>query len=306
MMAALSLFVLPVLLVWRGLRGLTACHPVERAGVAIALWLGASAVSHFLLRWIGVPHIGAIAIESVAAVAFAWGPWTKRTVVGGAHRDAPARGDAARIASLAVLGVGVTAAGVIAARRVAAWPHGAWDAWAIWNVQAAFLAQDGDAWRGAFTAGTVVSHPDYPVLVPSAVARAWVFTGVEATWVPALVSVAFVAATALVVVGAAWRTRGPAVASAAFALLLSPALLVEGAAQQADVPLACFSVLALVLATGAPRATARLVLVGVLCGCAAWTKNEGLVVALALPALLVADAARREVSVAQALSRSIS
>lgn len=301
MTMALGLWALPMWLAWRALRGLSPCHPLERIGLAVALWLGLSAVAHFLLRGVGVPHVVALALELVAAALCALVPWSRWSVDrpsadtddDGAP-EGPGTRDAVTMAAVAVLALGALAAGVTLFGHLTAQPHGAWDAWAIWNRQAAFLAQHDEAWRGAFTAGTHISHPDYPVLVPSAVARGWALTGVDVTWVPAAVSVLFLVATACVVVGAAWRVRGPAVATAAFALLVSPAFLAEGASQQADVPLACFTVLALVLATASRATTMRLVLVGVLCGCAAWTKNEGLVMALALPALLVLDVGWRE------------
>lgn len=301
MTTALWLWALPMLLTWRALRALPECHPIERLGVALAVWLGLSAVAHFLMRWAGVPHVVALFVELAVAALCGLGPWPR----GGRGRsradtsgDESPRGlvsrDAVSMAAVAVLALGALAAGVTLLGHLAAQPHGAWDAWAIWNLQAAFLAQDGEAWRGAFAADTLISHPDYPVLVASAVARGWALTGVDVTWVPAAIAVLFVVATTCVVVAGAWRVRGPAIASAVCVVLLMPDFLAEGASQQADVPLACFTALALVLATSAPATTMRLVLVGVLCGCAAWTKNEGLVVALALPTLLVLDVARIE------------
>src|ERR1700678_522499 len=52
-------------------------------------------------------------------------------------------------------------------------PVGNWDAWAIWNLRAKFLAGPGGAWRYALSPLLNNSHPDYPVLLPAFIARVW-------------------------------------------------------------------------------------------------------------------------------------
>ncbi len=176
--------------------------------------------------------------------------------------------------------------------HLAAHPEGTWDAWAIWNVRAAFLAQPSESWRLAFD--PALAHPDYPLLLPGAIARAWVFTGSQPAWIPALIAVAFIVATALVITGSLWRLGGPLIGLAGLAMLMTPEFLFLGTAQIADVPLAFFAVAAVVLAAAPPPvASSRLVLAGLACGCAAWTKNEGLVLAVTWPVLVAASAGWR-------------
>ena len=175
--------------------------------------------------------------------------------------------------------------GLIVANHLGSHPEGTWDAWAIWNARAAFLAQPTETWRLGFD--SALAHPDYPVLLPGAVARAWVFVGSQATWIPALVAVAFTVATALVVTGSLWTTYGPVMGIAGLALLMTPEFLFLGTAQIADVPLAFFAVTAVaVVATRPPIRSSSFVLAGFACGCAAWTKNEGLVLAASWLVLL--------------------
>src|SRR5713101_6323539 len=64
-------------------------------------------------------------------------------------------------------------------------PHGGWDAWAIWNLRARFLYRAGDAaWRDAFTEVIDWTHPDYPLLLPTFIARTWKLMGAESQTVP--------------------------------------------------------------------------------------------------------------------------
>jgi hypothetical protein len=56
-------------------------------------------------------------------------------------------------------------------------PHGQWDAWMTWNLRARALVRAGPAWRTLFAPPTV--HGDYPLMVPAAVARIWVYGGAE-------------------------------------------------------------------------------------------------------------------------------
>ena len=63
----------------------------------------------------------------------------------------------------------VVACAVLLVDWIGAHPHGRWDAWAIWNLRAKFLATPSDRWRDAFDPVVSWSHPDYPLLLPLAV-----------------------------------------------------------------------------------------------------------------------------------------
>lgn len=170
-------------------------------------------------------------------------------------------------------------------------PHGGWDTWAIWNLRARFLARGGFA--DAFAPELEWSHVDYPLLVPTAVARAWLLTRGEALLAPALVAAQLWAATLGLLFAGLERLRGTTTAAAGVAVALSASFFTAHAAlQYADVPVGQFLLGAVVLgAFGAhvsPAAAWRpLALAGAHAGLAVWTKNEG---ALMLVALILAAA----------------
>jgi hypothetical protein len=168
-------------------------------------------------------------------------------------------------------------------------PHGDWDAWAIWNTKARFLFRGGEAWGTLFSPELV--HAGYPLLLPGAVTAGWLMLGHETTAVPAAVAFAFTYGIPALILGALaclrdWYT---AVWATLVTMVVWP-LTYYGSAQTADVPLAFFILLFLVLVAlelGAPRARSSLlpVLQGVALGCIALIKQEGLPCALVLVAM---------------------
>jgi hypothetical protein len=190
----------------------------------------------------------------------------------------------------------IAMATVIASLRAA--PHGDWDAWAIWNQHARFLFRSGgsDTWRRFLEIGW--SQPDYPLLLPAAVARVWGYAGHDSTLGPALVAMAFGIASVTLVVTALDGRR----AWIAGALMLgATAFLTQVPSLCADVPLACYIVATLAVACGdgrqlgqsSPQITA--LMAGATSAMAAWTKNEGIVFALLMLIVTVAVAVRRSV-----------
>jgi hypothetical protein len=165
-------------------------------------------------------------------------------------------------------------------------PHGAWDAWAIWNLRARALFRAGDAWRESFS--TLVPHPDYPLLLPLSVMRGWMYTGVETTAVPAALAWLFTASIiALVTAGVAGLCGRAQGYIAGIALLGHLFFVTHASSQYAEIPLMFFYVAAFVLIafhneTSNGQGRGALVLAGFAAGCAAWTKNEGLLFLLAV------------------------
>jgi hypothetical protein len=172
-----------------------------------------------------------------------------------------------------------------AAKSIEANPDGGWDAFAIWNLKAKFLAGDHGAWRTAVApvardALSGSSHPGYPLLIPSAVASAWTAEGETASATPAALSVLFAFATAGLLCGAIALLRGQAAGLLALLLLLaSEGFVSQAGSQYADIPLSLYflaGVMLLALAAENGWQTGTLLLAGLCCGLAAWTKNEGL------------------------------
>jgi hypothetical protein len=158
-------------------------------------------------------------------------------------------------------------------------PHGDWDAWAIWNLRARFLFRAGDSWRETFSPFLLWSHPDYPLLVPVTVARAWLHDGHETTVIPQLVAGLFTFGTVGLLVAAVTLLRGPLQGYLAGCVLLGTVGFIDlGSAQYADVPLAYFLLAVAVLLALHDRQQGPItlpVLAGFMTGLAAWTKNEG-------------------------------
>jgi len=129
-----------------------------------------------------------------------------------------------------------------AAMRLWAYPHGdGWDAFSIWNLRARFLFLGGAHWRDGFTASLPWSHPDYPLLLPAAIAHFWVYLGHDAPAVPAVIGFLFTFSTVALLFAALslFRGRTPAMLGA-IALLATPSFIEQGTSQYADVPLSFF------------------------------------------------------------------
>jgi hypothetical protein len=172
---------------------------------------------------------------------------------------------------------------VVAASRS---PHGDWDAWAIWNLRARFLYRGGDSWRDTFTNAIAWSHPDYPLLVPGATARCWYYAGEETTLAPQVVAGLFTLATVGLLIATVGALRGRTQGYLAGIVLLGTFSFVElGHAQYADVPLGYLllaSLSLLIVHDHLARESWLALLAGLLAGFAAWTKNEGALLAAAL------------------------
>lgn len=159
-------------------------------------------------------------------------------------------------------------------------PDGGWDAWAIWSLRARFLYLGQGDLAQATTPQLSWSHPDYPLLLPGLIANVWTLIGTESPIVPAVVSLTFAALCVSILstaVAAIQGTRWGVIA--AMMLLGTPAFLEMARRHFADIPLATFSLAAVVLARRATESDDPRGLwagAGVLMSLAAWTKNEGL------------------------------
>jgi hypothetical protein len=171
-------------------------------------------------------------------------------------------------------------AAVAFAADTAVMPHGAWDAWAIWNLRARFLYRGyPDYWRDGFSPMLAWSHVDYPLLVPLAVARGWTLLGRESTAVPAALAAIFALSAVLGAAGSVGHVRSTRRGwLTAVAILACPAFVKYSSSQCADVPLAFFILATFVWmfrAVESPSDHSAWLVAGASAGLAAWTKNEG-------------------------------
>lgn len=188
--------------------------------------------------------------------------------------------------ALALALSGGAVAATILARQA---PFGGWDAWTIWNLRARFILRGGQDWAAStFASELAWSHPDYPLLIPMFIVRGWRYLGSESQAAPIWVSGTFVAATvALLICGSgllSTRDKGPI---AGLLVLGTPFFLIHGMSQYADVPLSYFVLAGLILSCLGLRSPGKAglgfwILAGCIAALAAWTKNEGIVVAVAV------------------------
>ena len=251
------------------------------AGLVSAVWF-----AHLVL--LGAAHqANVVAVELVllAALVFA----NRRGVRAGDVPVVPGRERGAAPAALA-LGIAAAAALVSFVETTLAHPQGQIDAITIWNARALMLSDSGAEWRRAFTVSSL-HHLDYPLLVPITVARSWQYAG-ETFLAPAINAFSFLFAAAGVCWGALRMLRGSVAAFGGAALLLAcPAYVAVAGMQYADVPLAFFTGATLALLVLHARQPASghglLWLAGASLGCALWTKNEGILFALVVPAAML-------------------
>jgi len=177
-------------------------------------------------------------------------------------------------------------------------PHGEWDAWAIWNGRAAFLSSLAGDWPGA-ALQINRGHGDYPLLLSLSVARFWAYLGAPSPLAPQALALLYLGSLVALLVSAlsVFRSRSQGLL-AGIVLLAAPPIVEIAAYQQADLPLAFHLLATCVLLVGSSHAAGRersrlLAAAGLALGLAAWTKNEGLALALAAPcAYLFASFAR--------------
>jgi hypothetical protein len=156
--------------------------------------------------------------------------------------------------------------------------YGGWDAWGIWNLRAKFLFLGGPFWQDAFSAKGSLSHRDYPLLIPTSVARVWSYAGTDVPLAPILIGALFTAATGGLLLSSLSKLHTKSQGFMATTVLLANSyFLVLGAAQYADLPLGFFflSTLALLCLYEQTRDPGVMALAGATAGLATWTKNEG-------------------------------
>ena len=312
MFLGLLLFAPPIVIGWLLVRLLIA--PPRRSGwmgpwfeIALGAGLGIGMVSmvFFALLWAGVT--GRAVLLSIEAVMIAGGSWLLvRRLTPKSVPEPAAKSSWIWLLRAAAVSVLLFFA-LDAAKSIEATPDGGWDAFTIWNLKAKFLAGGSGSWRnllapvgGRRNTLAGASHPGYPLLLPSAVASAWTIQGDTAEASPAALGLLFSFAAAAMLCGAVAWLRGEAAGLLALLLLLaSEGFASQAGTQNADIPLALYllgtlGLIAIAADQGWPRG--MLLLAGLSCGLAAWTKNEGLPFAILAIAAVVWNGGRKAAS----------
>ena len=178
------------------------------------------------------------------------------------------------------------AGGLLLWLRADAQPSGNFDAYAIWNMRARFLfLSDSRTWKEAFSPVLEWwTHADYPLLWPLALLRAYFSQGRILSQAAVFQTVVFGAGLlGLFIAGLRILRPGYQAVIGGLALVGLPWFIHFTAFQQSDVPLAYFYLAAMILFLLDQREAhpGLAALAGVAAGCAAWTKNDGIVYLIA-------------------------
>src|SRR5580704_10040147 len=252
------------------------------ASLGAGVGMGLTSILFLLMDVSGVASAAAIfGVDVVLVGILAW-QW-QRTRASGVESTSEGTSSGFRWTWLLALafGAALLLSGIRLVQMAAALPVGEWDAWALWNLRAKFLAGPSGAWRYALSPLLKNSHPDYPLLLPSFVARVWKAGGTMDAIVPILTALGFFAALIALLVSVIALLRGVASAFLAGLVILSTtSLLTWAPSQYADVPLAFYylAAIALLFLEGSQTEGQRWTLLwaGLCTGLAAWTKNEGI------------------------------
>jgi len=168
-------------------------------------------------------------------------------------------------------------------------PFGEWDGWAIWSSHARYLYRAGPVWQQYIVNS---AHPDYPLLQPAATARLWRYLGTDISEPAGVEAVLITISGVLVLAAGLWELRRSSLSFLIPMLLVgTPFYWTLGVWQYADLPLSVYILITLVLIYlyWERRLVPHLLLAaGFAAGCAAATKNEGLLFALVISfALLI-------------------
>ena len=248
--------------------------------------LGAFSILFLVWRALGVASVPTIDVLAFAVLLVAW-RLSRRLVPGAPVLSAPGCDFPGWLRGSLTAGFAAAlgAALYCAVRRTIAYPNGeGWDSFAIWNLHARFLFRGGAGWREGFSAFIPWSHPDYPLLLPAAIAHFWSYLGHETYAVPAIIGLVFTISTVGILFSTLMILRGGNVAMlGGLALLATPSFIEQGTSKYSDIPLSFFILATVVMlclhdaSVGASAPTAgRIALAGLAVGFAAWTKNEGL------------------------------
>ena len=176
-------------------------------------------------------------------------------------------------------------------------PNGDWDAWAIWNMRAKFLAGGSGMWHRALAAeagGSMLgsSHPGYPLCLSAYIAALWTVSGDYTSAVPITVSLLVSAALVVLLAASLAALRSTSIGLLAGVILAGTELYSSQTAWQYSDLLEGLAFLASVVLLAAiwndPAPSRRtLIALGLSAGLAPWIKNEGIPFAAALLALIV-------------------
>lgn len=156
--------------------------------------------------------------------------------------------------------------------------HGQWDAWAIWNLHARYVAEP-VYWKNMFQ-NLEYAHPDYPLALPATIAFFCRLAGGFYLLIPYTIHV-LVMLSVPVLIYTEMRRKSLLVASLALLLFVTNDMyIIQGVSQMADTLLAFFFLAAFVCFDYARENRQMIILSSAFLGLCMWTKNEGIMLAM--------------------------
>ena len=231
---------------------------------------GVVACLYFLCLLVGLPLWASAAVILAGVAVLCW--WLSGLAKRVFKENVPQLHPVAVAAFLICLYWLATGAAETAAK------HGGWDAMAIWNFHARYLA-DGHLWRNLFL-NTDTEHPDYPLCLPSLVGFLFRLGG--GTGQPVISYMVGYLCTLLVPLLLFFylAPRNTVVALVVLFVLSTDAFyLSSGVSGYADTLLGLFFLVALMAWEQAPQQPVFSAVAYFFLICGAWTKNEGVILA---------------------------
>ena len=157
-------------------------------------------------------------------------------------------------------------------------PDGRWDAIAMWNFRAKFLALGNESWNRMYFDTCDYSHRDYPLFLPCIIARGFNYAGKIDTVIPIFFSWLFTILSFILPFLYLKRFKSKYFAVLAVCILTySPKLISYGCVQYADIPIGVFILVSLYEFIVWNEENENLPWIGMLfAGLCFWIKNEGI------------------------------
>ncbi|HEY9176830.1 MAG TPA: hypothetical protein VIN07_04030 [Flavipsychrobacter sp.] len=231
----------------------------------IGLGVGCISILYFLSLIVGLPLLAVVPIAVIALVLLY--RWLNK------EYQVPVPYSIWRVAILAIALVLIAQEADELVEK-----HGQWDAWAIWNLHARYLAEP-EYWKNMFQ-NHRHAHPDYPLALPATVAFFSRLIGGFHLLVPYTLHVLVMLCIPVLIYTEVYRKS---LLVAILALLLfttNDMFIMQGVSQMADTLLAFFFLAAFVCFDYAREHRQMIILSSAFLGLCMWTKNEGIMLAL--------------------------
>jgi len=165
-------------------------------------------------------------------------------------------------------------------------PYGQWDAWMMWNTKGIHLAHH-DLITFFTKSLPSITHPSYPLLLPSILAHGFETVGTNSILIPIVISLLFCLSAILILWGGVYIISQENLFASHFSLLcliISPFFLLESISQYADIPLSIYlmSLFILLILASTYKKTSMFILCGIILGFLILLKNEGLLISLSI------------------------